>query len=152
VRNGTAKLLTLFRPHTGQVRVEGTRSCTNEVLHGWLKAELAAILESLPPAVQALELQEQRALWQQWQAGLKQPFTLRSELPPLRVLLILDNLTGHTTPEFVCWCMDQGIMLLYTPLDGSWLNMAESIQRILKRRALEGSEPTTTDEIITSKS
>jgi hypothetical protein len=30
-------------------------------------------------------------------------------------------------------------MPLYTPLGGSWLNMAESIQRILKRRALDGS-------------
>ena len=32
-------------------------------------------------------------------------------------------------------------MPLYTPLGGSWLNMAESIQRILKRRALEGDAP-----------
>lgn len=148
VRNGTAKLLTLFRPHTGQVRVEGTRSCTNEVLHGWLKAELATILEGLPPATQALEPHAQRALWQQWQAGLTQPFTLRAELPPLRVLLVLDNLVGHTTPEFVCWCMDHGIMLLYTPLGGSWLNMAESIQRILRRRALDGTHPQSPDEII----
>ena len=30
-----------------------------------------------------------------------------------------------------------GIMPLDTPLSGSWLNMAESIQRIIKRRALE---------------
>lgn len=31
VRNGTAKLMTLFRPATGEVRVRGTRSCTNKV-------------------------------------------------------------------------------------------------------------------------
>jgi hypothetical protein len=37
---------------------------------------------------------------------------------------------------------------LYTPLSGSWLNMAESIQRILKRRALEGQHPQTPAEII----
>jgi transposase len=36
------------------------------------------------------------------------------------------------------WLCAHGIMPLYTPLGGSWLNMAESIQRILKRRALEG--------------
>jgi hypothetical protein len=41
-----------------------------------------------------------------------------------------------------------GIMPLYTPLSGSWLNMAESIQRILKRRALEGQQPQTPEEII----
>ncbi len=39
-------------------------------------------------------------------------------------------------------------MPLYTPLGGSWLNMAESVQRILKRWALVGQHPTTTDEII----
>jgi hypothetical protein len=27
---------------------------------------------------------------------------------------------------------------MFTPLAGSWLNMAESIQRLLKRRALDG--------------
>ena len=36
----------------------------------------------------------------------------------------------------------------YTPKHGSWLNMAESIQRILKRRALSGQDPQTTDQII----
>lgn len=139
VRNGTAKLLTLFRPCTGEVRVDGVRSCTNDVLHGWLKTALAAILDGLPPAPPPLEPEAQRGLWRRWQAGLRQPFTLRQELPPLRMLLVLDNLKGHTTPEFVCWCMDHGIMLLYTPLGGSWLNMAESIQRILRRRALDGN-------------
>jgi len=39
-------------------------------------------------------------------------------------------------------------MLLYTPLSGFWLNMAESIQRILKRRALDGSHPQSPEEII----
>ena len=44
VRNGTAKLLTLFRPATGEVRAKGVRSATNAVLHPWLQEELAAIL------------------------------------------------------------------------------------------------------------
>ena len=39
-------------------------------------------------------------------------------------------------------------MPLYTPLGGSWLNMAESIQRILKCRALDGHHPQTTTQII----
>ena len=70
--------------------------------------------------------------------------TLPDELPPLRMLLVLDNLAGHKTPEFVCWLFAHGIMPLYTPVGGSWLNMAESIQRILKRRALDGQHPTDT--------
>ena len=41
--------------------------------------------------------------------------------------------------RFVLWLFAHGIMPLYTPLGGSWLNMAESFQRILKRRALDGS-------------
>lgn len=60
----------------------------------------------------------------------------------------MDNLAGHQTPEFVLWLFAHGIMPLYTPLSGSWLNMAESIQRILKRRALEGQHPHTPEEII----
>ncbi len=39
-------------------------------------------------------------------------------------------------------------MPLYTPLGGSWLNMAESIQRILRRRALDGTHSETPDDII----
>ncbi|WP_371827179.1 hypothetical protein [Deinococcus sp. QL22] len=55
---------------------------------------------------------------------------------------------GHKTPALVCWFMAQGIMPLYTPVAGSWLNMAESIQRILVRRALAGHCPTTPRQII----
>jgi hypothetical protein len=45
---------------------------------------------------------------------------------------------------------EHGIMPLYTPLGGSWLNMAESIQRILFQRGLAGQYPETPDEIIAS--
>ncbi|MEO0704430.1 MAG: transposase, partial [Cyanobacteria bacterium J06649_5] len=41
-----------------------------------------------------------------------------------------------------------GILPLYTPLGGSWLNMAESIQKILKHRSLDGQHPTTPQQII----
>src|SRR5258708_34401930 len=39
-------------------------------------------------------------------------------------------------------------MPLYTPIGGSWLNMAESIQRILVRRALSGQSPQNAQEVI----
>jgi hypothetical protein len=39
------------------------------------------------------------------------------------------------------WLFQQGIMPLYTPLGGSWLNMAESVQRIIVRLALSGQHP-----------
>ena len=54
------------------------------------------------------------------------------QTPPLRLLLVWDNLTGHKTPELMLWLCAHGIMPLYTPVGGSWLNMAESIQRVLK--------------------
>ena len=38
-------------------------------------------------------------------------------------------------------------MPLYTPQGGSWLTLAEAIQRILKRRALDGQYPTSPAEI-----
>lgn len=40
-RDGTAKLLALFHPQSGEVRARGVKSCMNVVLHGWLKEELA---------------------------------------------------------------------------------------------------------------
>ncbi len=56
--------------------------------------------------------------------------TLPEELPPLRMVVVLDNLTGHKTPELLLWMFARGIMVLYTPLGASWLNMTESMQRI----------------------
>ena len=89
-----------------------------------------------------------RAQWERWQEGLTEKFTLLHELPALRMLLIWDNLAGHKTPELVCWLMRHGIMPLDTPVGGSWLNMAESIQRILVQRALSGQHPRNPTEII----
>jgi hypothetical protein len=146
VRNGTAKVMTLFHPATGRVRVKGVTTCPNAVLHPWLKQELAAILADLPALPPTAD--RSRRAWERWQQGLKEPITLPAELPPLRVLLVLDNLAGHRTPELVLWLFAHGVMPVYTPLGGSWLNMAESIQRILKGRALDGQEPTHPDQII----
>jgi transposase len=60
---------------------------------------------------------------------------------------VWDNLTGHKSAEMVVWLCQHGVMPLYTPLGGSWLNMAESIQRILKRRALAGQHPSSPVQI-----
>ena len=73
------------------------------------------------------------AAWEAWQADLTVKFTLPDRLPTLRALLIIDNLAGHKTPAFVLQILALGVMPVYTPLGGSWLNMAESIQRIITR-------------------
>ena len=139
--------MTLFRPADGRVRLHGVTACPNSVLHPWLKRELTAILAAMPdpPAGPATGW---RPTWERWQEGLSIKPTLLGELPPLRMLLVMDNLAGHKTVEFVCWMFAHGIMPLYTPVGGSWLNMAESLQRILKRRALDGQHPTDTGQII----
>jgi hypothetical protein len=147
LREGTAKALTLFRPADGRLRLKGVTTCPNSVLHPWLKGELAAILAAMPdpPAEPA---SGRRAAWERWQEGLTIKPTLLDELPPLRMLLVLDNLAGHKTPALVCWLFEHGVMPIYTPVGGSWLNMAESLQRVLKRRALDGQHPGDTDQII----
>lgn len=123
VRGGTAKLLTLFHPADGELRVKGVRSSANSVLHPWLKEALTAILAGLPEPEMALSAEENRQLWKSWQEGLTGPITLSAELPALRMLLVLDNLAGHKTPAMVLWMFERGVMPLYTPLGGSWLNM-----------------------------
>ena len=122
-------------------------TCPNAVLHPWLKRELTAVLEALP-APSPEPAAGWRPAWERWQEGLSIKPTLLAELPPLRMLLVLDDLAGHKAAALVCWLFAQGIMPLYTPVGGSWLNMAESLQRILKRRALDGQHPTDTGQII----
>ena len=75
LRDGTAKLLTLFHPASGRVRVEGVTSCPNTVLHGWLRRELAAVLAAMPPAAGP----SPRGDWERWQEGLTIKPTLLSE-------------------------------------------------------------------------
>lgn len=147
IRNGTAKILTLFHPATGQVRVKGVTSSANMILHPWLKEQLTEILTSLPEKP-LLTPEANRAWWLSWQTGLSLPITLPENLPALRILLIWDNLRGHYTVEMILWLFQHGIMPLFTPIGGSWLNMAESMQRILTYRALHGQYPETPEQII----
>ena len=119
-RGGTAKLLTLFRPATGKIRAKGVVSVTNAVLHPWLKEQLGAVLaeieqeypaESLPP-------EAERPRYAQWEAWLGHP--PRTPKPPLRIVLVLDNLAGHLSYDLVGWFFEHGILPLYTPVGGSW--------------------------------
>ncbi len=130
-------MLTLFHPATGAVRVKGVARSTNAILHPWLKEEVSQVLAALPRPIE-LPQEQNRARWERWQEGLGVKFTLLSELPPLRLLLVWDNLTGHWNADLLVWLMRQGVMVLFTPIAGSWLNLAESIQRILVRRGLSG--------------
>lgn len=131
LRGETCNLLTLFGPSTGELRATPVDTCPNAVLHPWLKEELTAILNACEPAP---EVVPEARRWQEWDI-YPAADQLDRFCPPVRVLLILDNLAGHHSHAFVQWCAEHGICLLYTPTAGSWLNMAESVQRIIMRRA-----------------
>ena len=152
VRGGTAKLLTLFEPATGLLCAKGVTHTPNTVLHPWLLAGLEQMLAKrtllCPESLPLLEARSNRAAWEAWQTDLTVKVTLPDPLPTLRALLIVDNLAGHKTPALVLQILALGVMPLYTPLGGSWLNMAESIQRIITRRALADTHPQSSQHII----
>ena len=91
--------------------------------------------------------ESERPLGARWRTWLW-PHENDEGLPPLRILLVWDNLAGHLSHDLFPWLFRNGIMPLYTPLGGSWLNMAESVQRIIVRRALAGQHPQQAQELI----
>jgi hypothetical protein len=115
----------------------------NVVLHPWLQAELLQVLADLPNARDNHSEQATHAQWATWLGHIPS-----LPLPPLRLILVWDNLAGHLSSSIVMWLFAHGVMPLYTPLSGSWLNMAESVQRILCGRALNGQYPHSAAEII----
>src|SRR6478736_1814011 len=144
IRGGTAKLLTLFRPATGEVRAKGVPRAPNVVLHPWLQHELLEVLEELPEvSIDDGDLPS-AAHWATWLGDVP-----HLPLPPLRLILIWDNLKGHLSTSIVTWLFAHGVMPLYTPLSGSWLNLAESVQRIICGRALNAQHPQTVAQLIT---
>lgn len=143
LRGGTAKLLTLFRPATGEVRAKGVTQAPNVVLHPWLQDELTQALATRPAVAVPDAQRPPLARWATWLGHAPE-----EPLPPLRGILVWDNLAGHTSWRMVRWLFQQGIMPLYTPLSGSWLNMAEALQRIVVGRALAGQHPHSAEEVI----
>jgi hypothetical protein len=144
VRGGTAKLLTLLRPATGELRAEPVAQATNAVLHPWLMREVAAILDECPPPPDEPGPGRRWADWDPFAAE----WGLDERRPPLRILLVWDNLKGHHSVGLVRWLLDRGILPLDTPIAGSWLNLAESVQRIIVRRALAGHHPESARQVM----
>ncbi len=85
-------------------------------------------------------------MWR-WPAQRIEEYT-SAPAPKVRMLLVLDNLTGHYSRSFVSWCIEHGVALLYTPLAGSWLNMAESVQRIIVYRVIRGQHYQSSEELM----
>jgi hypothetical protein len=107
-------------------------------LHPWLKQEVLEVLAGLHEAAS-----HGPADWATWLEHVPDV-----PLPPLRLILVWDNLAGHLSTSIVTWLFAHGVMPLYTPLSGSWLNMAESVQRIICGRALNGQHPQSVAQLI----
>jgi hypothetical protein len=90
------------------------------------------------PEKPALDEVTHREVWKAWQQGLSTRITLAENLPPLRMMLIWDNLQGHYTPELALWLFAHGVIPLYTPLGGSWLNMASPSNALLSADPWQG--------------
>jgi transposase len=97
---------------------KGVSRATNAVLHPWLKNELLQVLEELPEVAVGDRDAPAAARWATWLGHVS-----HLPLPPLRLLLIWDKLAGHLSSDMVTWLFAHGIMPLYTPISGSWLNM-----------------------------
>jgi hypothetical protein len=85
LRGETAKLLTLFRPATGELRADAVQQSTNAILHPWLKRELADILKHCPPASSTVPTGRR---WQDWDISPAAD-QLDRFFPPVRILLSL---------------------------------------------------------------
>ena len=72
--NGTAKIMTLFHPSDGNVRVQGVEATPNRVLHPWLKENLSEIVAALPPTVTTKVDERNRAIWERWRQNLTVKF------------------------------------------------------------------------------
>jgi hypothetical protein len=96
-----------------------------------------------PAPLEQTEVAEQCHQWETWLG-----WQLSDRYPSLRMLLVWDNLAGHRSDKIVSWLFAHGVMPVDTPVGGSWLNMAELMQRILVRRSLSGQYPHTPRQII----
>ena len=117
-RGGTAKMLTLFRPGSGQLCSQPVTRTTNTVIHPWLMGEMESILSDLPDNREGIDEKWQEWATWRWPVERIQEYT-SAPAPCVRMLLVLDNLRGHYTKSFVAWCLEHGVALLYTPLGGS---------------------------------
>ena len=82
--------------------------------HGVMAALLAEIEQAHPAA--SLPPEAERPWYAQWEAWLGHP--PRRSLPPVCIILVLENLAGHLSYYLVRWFFDHGVMPLYTPVGG----------------------------------
>jgi len=80
------------------------------VLHPWLIEQLTEVLAEIEKQYPRAELppEAERPACARWETWLGYP--PRSVEPPLRIVLVLDNLAGHLSYDLVRWFFDHGVM------------------------------------------
>jgi len=78
-----------------------------------------------------------RKRWQEFLAFLKQ---LRTRFPVGKLYVICDNYGPHTKLEVRQWCQANGVDLVFTPSNASWLNWIECEFTALRYFTLDGSD------------
>src|SRR5256884_7744298 len=109
--------------------IPGCKSSCSAFLRVRKRPATRKVISRLP-----LPQTEVAAQCQQW--GTCLGWRLSDRYPPLRMCLVGDNLAGLSLDKMVEWLFVYGIMPLYTALGGSWLNIGESLHRILVLRDL----------------
>jgi len=78
-----------------------------------------------------------RKRWQEFLAFLKE---LRARFPTGKLHVICDNFSPHKKSEVADWCRDNGVELVFTPSNASWLNWIECEFTALRYFTLDGSD------------
>lgn len=78
-----------------------------------------------------------RKRWTEFLAFLKQ---LRARFPAGKLYVVCDNYGPHKKAQVVDWCSANGIELVFTPSNASWLNWIECEFTALRYFTLDGSD------------
>jgi hypothetical protein len=97
---------------------EASEHAYSNTVESFPEVALVPMLAALPVPAAPRSAQEPRRQWEQGPAGRTPRITLPSALPRLRLLLGMDNRTGHRPPSLVLWLCAQGLRPLDTPLGG----------------------------------
>jgi hypothetical protein len=116
-RGGTAKLLTLFaQPRSTCAPKASSRRPTPCCIPGSKNSSAKDSRNSRRSTREQSSLPKPsapRVCWEMWLGH-----SPRNPEPPLRIVLVLDNLAGHLSYDMVRWLFDHGVMSLYTPIGG----------------------------------
>ena len=116
-------------PHGRPARLRATYTRTKGIRHMFAALDLAT--------GQMFYRFRDRKRWPQFLDFCKQ---LRRRFPAGKLYLVCDNYGPHGKAEVRTWCAANGIELVFTPSNASWLNWIECEFTAIRYFALDGSD------------